>query len=166
MCSRLSSLAIVLLLTVGPAAAQLDGLEQISSLARVGRFGVVVDVEATATLAANPALDASTLRVLLGDRIAAVSGRRPSMDPLETGHPYVYVHINAIDVADGLVPFAVNASFIQEGRLASGGGPINMTTWESGSVGLVSHDRIRAIAETALGLVEEFAGDLLMAGDG
>lgn len=148
------------------ASAQLDQEEAIRSLADVGSFGIVVDVEATRALASDDALDNASIRDRMSGRIELLSGRRPTLDPLETGNPYLYVHLNVLDVGDGLVPFAVNATFIQPVRLAAGGHRIMSVTWEAGSVGLVSFDRLATIVDTAEALVEEFAEDLVVSGGG
>ena len=95
-----------------------------------------------------------------------MSSRRPSTDPNQSGLPHLYVHVNAHDAGGGLVPFSVNAYFIQEVRLSEGGRRMMAITWESGFVGVVSYDRLVAIPDAAESLVEEFAGDLVAAGSG
>ena len=148
------------------ASAQLDQEEAIRSLSDIGSFGIVVDVEATLALASDAALDNAAIRTRLAERLDAIAGRRPTPDPIETGTPYLYVHLNVLDAGDGLVPFAVNATFIQPVRVRAGGEQVMAVTWEAGSVGLVSYDRLASIASTAENLVEEFADDLVASGGG
>lgn len=157
--ARLCVTALLLLIRV-PAFGQLDQGGQIASLADVGLFGLVVDIEAPRSVTLDPGLDIMRLSARLADRIEAVANRRPSPDPLDEGHPYLYVHVNAHDAGGGLIPFAVNASFIQETRRRAGGEIVMAITWESGFVGLVSYDRLSGIADASEGLVEEFVGDL------
>ena len=58
------------------------------------------------------------------------------------------------------------AARIQQVQLAASEQWVMAVTWESGSVGLVSYDRLPAIAESAEGLVGEFAQDVVTAGGG
>ena len=167
MLRRLSYIIPMLLMfSTATVYAQLDQDEQRSSLAEIERFGLVVDVESTGGFAADPALDGQALRARMAERLEALTGTSPSANPLEKGAPYVYVHFNVLDMGDGLVPFAVNISFIQDARIASGGSRMMSVTWETGSVGLVSYDRLTVIAETADALIAEFAEDLVESGGG
>lgn len=161
-----SVVAVLVWMLSTPALAQIDQEEAVQSLSDVGPYGMVVDVEATLSLASDAVLDIESMRVRLADRLETLSGRRPSVDPIGEEHPYLYVHVNALDAGDGLVPFAVNATFQQPVRVVAGGQPMMAVTWESGSVGLVSYDRLAAIPDAAESLVEEFAEDLVAAGRG
>jgi hypothetical protein len=164
--TKVASIAAALLLLSTPSLAQIDQEEAVRSLSDVGPFGIVVDVEATLSLASDATLDTESMRARLADRLETLSGRRPSVDPIHEECPYLYVHVNALDAGDGLVPFAVNATFQQPVRVAAGGQQMTAVTWESGFVGLVSYDRLAAIPDAAESLVEEFAEDLVAAGSG
>ncbi len=161
----LSAIALLWFVTM-PSAAQLDRQEEIESLENIRAFGLVVDVEASLALTSDPAFSASALRMALADRLERLGVQRPSFDPLDSGLPYLYVHVHAMEVGDGLVPFAVDASFIQAVRVDSGGQEVMAATWESGYLGLVSYDRLGAISEASEGLVSEFAEDLAAADGG
>jgi len=160
------AVAVLSLTSWTPVFAQLDQEESTRSLADVGPFGIVVDVEATQSLAIDSSLGTESLKARLANRLEAMSGRRPVAAPLERSKPYLYVHVNAMQVDDGLIPFSVSASFIQEVRVAAGGLSMMASTWDSGYVGLVSYDRIGAIADACESLVDEFAEDLVAAAGG
>ena len=138
------------------ARAQLDVGEARASLRDVGPFFVRVDVEAGPALSEHPALRRLTRAV--SRRLT--EGGAPASEERD-GRPYLYVHVNALEMEEGLIPFTVSLQFLQTVRLARERTfPTTACTWEAATVGLVSPDNVALIAEAALDLVDEFATDL------
>ncbi len=146
---------VIPLFAAPPVRAQIDVGEGRASLRDAGPFFVRVDVEAGPALSTHPALLGLT-RAVAG-RLSA-GGAPPS--PERDGRPYLYVHVNALEMEEGLIPFTVSLQFLQTVRLARERTlPTTGCTWEAATVGLVSPDNVALIAEAALDLADEFAMD-------
>ena len=76
-----------------------------------------------------------------------------------SGAPYLYVHVNMIDMDGGLVPFAINTQFYQEVEVRRQRDQLMASTWDTGLVGLVSYDNLDMIADAAVGSVTNFIDD-------
>ncbi|WP_457654661.1 hypothetical protein [Rhodocaloribacter sp.] len=147
---------LALAFAVPEAHAQIGLDEARASLRDVGPFFVRVDVEGSPALSEHPALRDLTRAVT---RRLSDGGARPVSERDE--RPYLYVHVNALEMDNGLIPFAVSLQFLQTVRLARERTvPTTGCTWEAATVGLVTPDNVALIAEAALDLADEFAMDL------
>lgn len=145
-------LPVLCLFFPAPALAQLDVGPAVRSLAGTPALAFELNVEAEAPLADDPALD-----------LAGPVRERLSALPLATragDTPYLYVHVNALSMDRGLVPFTVTLQFIQPVQLVLGTrATIPAATWESSTLGLVSSDNLPWITDAVLALVDEFISD-------
>lgn len=74
--------------------------------------------------------------------------------------PFVYMHINTMDAGEGLVPFSISIRFYQPVELLLHDGvQSSASTWETGTVGIVSHDRLPMIRDAAINLLQDFIND-------
>ncbi len=152
---------LALACAVPEAHAQIGLDEARASLRDVGPFFVRVDVEGSPALSEHPALRDLTHAVT---RRLSEHGARPA--PERDDRPYLYVHVNALEMDNGLIPFAVSLQFLQTVRLSRERTvPTTACTWESATVGLVSPDNVAIIAEATLDLIDEFVRDLRAAND-
>lgn len=128
------------------------------SLVGVSAFSVDATVEGPAHLAASDLLRVGVL-------IATASERLGEMDlPLAAVSedvPNLHIHLNMMQVQTGLIAFSVELDFFQGVQLADRRASIDAITWNESVVGLVSHDRVSIIAESVLGLIDQFADDFL-----
>ena len=137
-----------------PARAQLDVAQGRSSLRGIRAFSVVLDVEAESPLSNHEAFDLA--RPLI-ERLRAAGLPVVRQGP---DIPYLYVHVNALAMERGLVPFSVSLQFLQPVLLARDRiTAVTGATWESGTVGLVSSDNLGWIAEATFELTDEFIAD-------
>lgn len=157
-------LLLVLLLWLSPILvwAQNEVARERSSLKGIQSMGLSVNYEANAPLTEKteinvPSLQEKAKRTLQKEGISIVPDeevRRSDRIPL------LYLHINAMDAGRGLVPFAVNLYFYQPVKLTLNQDiQTTASTWESGTVGIVSYDQLQLIDQTAEDLLEEFIHD-------
>lgn len=70
------------------------------------------------------------------------------------------MHINAMELENGLVPFSIQLRLYQPVRLVLNRDmQTSASTWENGVVGIVSLDRLTLINEAASELVTDFIND-------
>ncbi|WP_456426572.1 hypothetical protein [Rhodocaloribacter sp.] len=153
---RFALILLAAFLLVAPEArAQLDAGPARASLRDAGPFFVRVDVEGSPALSTHPAL----LRLTRAVAGRLSEGGAPASEERD-GRPYLYVHVNALEMEEGLIPFTVALQFLQTVRLTRERTvPTTGCTWEAATVGLVSSDNVALIAEAALDLVDEFLMD-------
>jgi len=136
--------------------------DQQLNLEGAGRFTIVVDVEAPESLTGE--FERVGFKSVVADRLA---GHGIEVDEAETrfeGEPYLYVHINAMQFEGGLVPFSVDLRFYEQALVGPDKRILAMAAiWDSGAVGLVSIDQLRYVRASLESLVDEFAGDYLVA---
>lgn len=82
------------------------------------------------------------------------------MNSKSTDIPFLYMHINAMELENGLVPFSIQLRLYQPVRLVLNRDmQTSASTWENGVVGIVSLDRLTLINEAASELVTDFIND-------
>ena len=142
--------------------AQMETGQARQSLIDLKGFYVQVDVEGSVGLTSDEKLNASAVNQRVKQRLRSAGLNVLEMtevidEPLE---PYLYIHVNMLEMERGLVPFAVNMQFFQRVEL-----PRNerqsliACTWDSGLVGLVSLDNLDMIADSAVESLTVFIDD-------
>ncbi len=136
----------------------MDLEDEIRSLSGHDNFGLVIDIESNLPEGFDGLVNAEWRRRLV-QRLRELVGITPVVVPDPTRDPHLYVHVNAMGVGDNLIPFSIEASFVQMVRVDKG---IKMmaVTWESGLVGLVSRNETGQILDAGAGLVDQFVSDL------
>ena len=163
-CFRFSAAFFFLALFIFPAVnayAQMETEASRKSLRGVKGFYLHVDVEGSLGLTQDEALNVRAIR----NRVATEL-RTAGLNVLETtevldqsSSPYLYVHVNMMDMEGGLVPFAVNTQFFQQVEIKRQRASTIACTWDTGLVGLVSYDNLDMIADAAVGSVTNFIDD-------
>lgn len=151
-----------LVLLPAAAAAQPAPDRMRASLEGLQGFAVFVDLEGSVRVASSEALDVTVLTQQVLDRLveAGLPASAPASAAPEGSAPYLYVHINTMEVGQGLVPFAITVQVFQPARLQRDSNlTMAASTWEHGVVGLVSQDRLPTISTAAMNLLEEFIAD-------
>ncbi len=148
--------AYAALLLAPPAAAQGDLEGARASLAGVAAFGVDATVEGPPALTSSDELRPEAL-------IRAAQARLRETDlprgARSESAPTLHVHLNMMQVPNGLIAFSVELDFFQDVRLVRNRQTVSAVTWNESIVGLVSHDMTSTIAESVLGLIDQFAQD-------
>ncbi len=150
------------------AFAQLGTETARKSLTDIRGFYVQVDIEGSVGLTSDEKLNASAInqRVKQQLRNAGLQVIEPTEVLDQPIEPYLYLHINMIEMEKGLVPFSTNLQFYQRATLERKGKKKNsmvVCTWDTGAVGLVSYDNLDLIAESAIASVDEFIDDFSQA---
>ena len=161
---RLAKASLVLSLFVLPvsqAFGQMETEQSRRSLRGVKGFYLQVDVEGSLGLTQDEALNVRAIRSRVATEL-----RSAGLNVLETtevldqsNSPYLYVHVNMLDVEGGLVPFAVSTQFYQQVEIKRQRASAMACTWDTGLVGLVSYDNLDMIADAAVGSVTNFVDD-------
>lgn len=133
-----------------------------SSLQGIQSMGLSVNYEANAPLTEKGDIELSSLQEMgeqtlqEGDITLIPDEEVRQSDQI----PLLYLHINAMDAGQGLVPFAINLYFYQPVKLTLNQDiQTTANTWESSTVGLVSYDQLHLISEAAQDLLKEFIRD-------
>ncbi len=150
------------------AWAQLGTETSRKSLKDIRGFYVQVDIEGSVGLTSDEKLNASAInqRVKQQLRSAGLQVIEPTEVLDQPIEPYLYLHINMIEMEKGLVPFSTNLQFYQRATLERNKKKKNsmvVCTWDTGAVGLVSYDNLDLIAESAIASVDEFIDDFSQA---
>jgi len=156
--------AVLLLLVSLPVFqvyAQMETEQSRKSLRGIKGFYLHVDVEGSLGLTQDDALNvrAITGRVSTALRDAGLNVLQPSEVVDQSSSPYLYVHVNMMDMDQGLVPFAINTQFFQPVEIKRQRFSTTACTWDTGLVGLVSYDNLDMIADAAVGSVTNFIDD-------
>ncbi len=153
----------LLLLTPSITFAQMETGQSRQSLGDIRGFYVQVDVEGSVGLTSDEKLNISAInqRVKQKLRSAGLNVLEPVEINSEPTEPYLYLHLNMMEMEQGLVPFAVNTQFFQRVELPRDkrGQSLIACTWDSGLIGLVSYDNLDMIADSAVESVGEFIDD-------
>lgn len=157
-------LLLVLMLWLVPVLvfAQNEVARERSSLKGIQSMGLSVNYEANAPLTEKTKINVPSLQKK-GKRALQEGGIRvvPEEEVRQSDEiPLLYLHINAMDAGEGLVPFAVNLYFYQPVKLVLNQDmQTTANTWESGTVGIVSYDQLQLIDQAAEDLLQEFIHD-------
>lgn len=151
-------LFVAITLSAQTSSAQMDLEDEIRSLAGHDNFGLVVDIESNLPEGFEGQVNSEWRKHLVG-RLRELAGVTPSVAPDPTRDAHLYVHVNAMGVGDDMIPFSIEASFVQMVRVDKGE-RMMAVTWESGLVGLVSRNESRQILDAGAGLVQQFVSDL------
>ncbi len=165
---RSAILFLALFLALGTPFYGTDALAQSEiemdrgSLRNLRPLYVSVYVEGNAGLTDLPGLDVSALHSAVDSTLTARGIPIDRGEPARVldREPYISVHINAMDMGEGLTPFAIEVQIIQGVIVANVPNElIHAATWDTGLVGLVSRDKVDSIKWAMVELVEEFAED-------
>ncbi len=145
------------------ANAQMETGQSRQSLNDIRGFFVKVDVEGSVGLTSDEKLNISAInsRVKTKLRNAGLNVLEPTEVIDQPMEPYLYLHVNMLEMEQGLVPFAVTTQFFQRVELprSKRGASLVACTWDDGLVGLVSYDNLDMIADSAVESVGLFIDD-------
>jgi len=142
--------------------AQNETVRQLISLQGVQEIGFTATLEGSRTVTSDKNLTPSNIRQavieeLINNDIKFADDEevRSSVDI-----PFLYMHINMLELENGLIPFSIELRLYQPVKLSLNRDlETSASTWESGMVGIVSLDRISLIGEAALNEVLTFIDD-------
>lgn len=155
---------IVLLVNTTQLLAQSEVEIERNSLAGIDQFGIVVNVERPKGLEVvnnlNPGFIRSKIIEDFKNTPAAILDLKTLRQSYD--YPFLHVHVNIMEAANGTYPFAIELRFYQPVKLILRRDITNMAaTWHSGSVAIVSKDLLHTIAPTVIASVEEFKDEFV-----
>lgn len=155
-------LIAVFCLTHSWSAAQNEVSRERSSLKGIQNMSFTVNLEANTSLLQKSGLDVTSLTEM--GRTTLHEGKINLIPDNKVERsdevPFLYLHINAFDAGQGLIPFSISLYFYQPVKLLLNRDmQTSSVTWESGSLGIVSYDRIELINDAAMDLINEFISD-------
>lgn len=163
-CNLKTLLVLAVLLFTAPAAifAQNEIERERMSLVGLQEFGFTANIEGSRTIAGDPNLTPGLIRQDAVRQLTEANLRFVPEDEVRSSAdiPFLYMHINAMEMENGLVPFSIQLRLYQPVKLILNGDlQTSASTWEQGVVGIVSLDRLTLINEAASELVTGFISD-------
>ncbi|WP_234568314.1 hypothetical protein [Rhodohalobacter sp. 614A] len=132
------------------------------SLQGLQEFGFTANIEGSQTVTSSDTLTPSVIRQQAINQIVEAGLRFVSDEEVESSAdiPFLYMHINTMQLDNGLIPFSIQLKLFQPVKLSLNRDlQTSASTWDSGMVGIVSLDRLPLINEAANSLVAEFIED-------
>lgn len=139
------------------------------SLEGLQEFGFTANIEGSRTIADDENLTPSTIRQEAISQIVGADIRYVSDEEVQSSAdiPFLHLHINAMEMENGLIPFSVSLRLYQPVKLVLNRDmETSGITWETGAVGLVSYDQLAVISETASNTISTFIDDYNSANSG
>lgn len=155
-------LAIFLWLIHSTALAQNEVEKERSSLRGIKAMGFTVNVETNDPLTGTEELQVTSLIEMGKNKLRNNNIQLIPDDKIQRSDeiPFLHLHINSMDAGQGIIPFSLSLYFYQPLKLTlNRDTKTSAVTWESGSVGVVSHDQLNLINDAAKNLIEEFIVD-------
>lgn len=132
------------------------------SLEGIQEFGFTANIEGSRTIADSENLTPSKIRQEAVSQLVEADLRFVSDEEVSSSAdiPFLHLHINAMELDNGLIPFSITLSLYQPVKLSLNRDlQTSAITWQTGMVGLVSYDMLVTISKASSNMVEEFIND-------
>lgn len=133
-----------------------------SSLRGIQSLGFTVNVETNVSLTNKDEIQVTSLQEM-GEETIREGGIDliPDKEVKQSDEiPFLYMHINTMEAGNRLVPFSITLYFYQPVKLTLNRDlQTTAATWESGTLGIVSYNKMDMISNAAKGLLQEFIAD-------
>lgn len=142
--------------------AQNEVVREQISLEGLQEMGFSANIEGSIEIASSDTLTPTIIRQQSVNQIVDANIRYVQDEEIESSAdiPFLHMHINVMQMENGLIPFSINLRLYQPVKLMLNRDlETTATTWETGLVGLVSFDQLHVINQSAMGLVETFIDD-------
>ena len=139
------------------------------SLEGLQEFGFTANIEGSRTIADDQNLTPAVIRDEAVRQLVEADIRFVDDEEVRSSAdiPFLHMHINAMEMENGLIPFSIKLRLYQPVKLSLNRDlQTTASTWEDGMVGLVSYDQISVIGEAASGMIENFIDDYRKANPG
>ena len=153
---------LILSCTMLTANAQTEVDKELSSLTGIEPFYAVVNIEAGRSIAESNKLDIGNIQKSVQNKLSeeGINIISNTKSNRRQQYPYLHIHINAMANSTGYIPFSVQANFYQPVSLELNSGKQMMaSTWESGSVAIISPDRFDLFETSVMEAVADFISD-------
>lgn len=142
--------------------AQNETVRQLISLEGIQEVGFTANLEGSRTVISDKNLTPSNIRQAVVEELINNDIKFADDEEVRSSAdiPFLYMHINMLELENGLIPFSIELRLYQPVKLSLNRNlETSASTWESGMVGIVSLDRISLIREAALNEVLTFIDD-------
>src|SRR6056297_1352484 len=142
--------------------AQNETVRQLISLEGIQEVGFTANLEGSRTVTSDKNLTPSNIRQAVVEELINNDIKFADDEEVRSSAdiPFLYMHINMLELENGLIPFSIELRLYQPVKLSLNRNlETSASTWESGMVGIVSLDRISLIREAALNEVLTFIDD-------
>lgn len=132
--------------------AQNEVMRELSSLAGISEFGVVINIEKPGDLESEN-LSPGIIRdgIIRNFDDLPVSILNDATLRQSDEFPILHIHVNVMKASNGTYPFAIEMNFYQPVKLVLNRDLQSMaSTWNKGQIGIVSEDMLNVIAEEAI----------------
>lgn len=132
------------------------------SLQGLQEFGFTANIEGSRQVVDHDSLTPSVIRQQSINQLVEAGIRFISDDEVESSAdiPFLYMHINTMELDNGLVPFSINLQLYQPVKLTLNRDlQTSASTWDTGMVGIVSRDQLPVINQAAENMMAEFIND-------
>jgi|SRR6056297_89380 len=132
------------------------------SLEGLQEIGFTANIEGSRTIADSENLTPARIRQEAVSQLIDGDLRYVSDEEVQSSAyiPFLHLHINAMEMENGLIPFSINLRLYQPVRLSLNRDlQTSAITWRTGMVGLVSYDQIETISEASSNMIAEFIDD-------
>ena len=149
----------ITVLTTSALRAQNEVALQKAALKGINSFYVTVNVEGVSQILKYDTLNVSKMQREVESGLAEAGLPLDQETSGERGqdNPLLHVHVNVMDAGQGLIPFSVDVEFYQPVKLVLQNDiQSSASTWSSGSLGLVSYDRLGVIRQAMLDELDNF----------
>lgn len=136
------------------------------SLEGLQEFGFTANIEGSHTIAENEKLTPTVIRDEAVRQLVEANIRFVDDEEVQSSAdmPFLHMHINAMEMENGLIPFSIRLRLYQPVKLSLNRDlQTTASTWEDSVVGLVSYDQVPAIGEAATNMIENFIDDYFVA---
>lgn len=167
--TKISPFLILLFLIPSQIIAQNEVERERISLQGLQEFGFTANIEGSRDVADSEQLTPTVIRQQSVRQLVDAGIRFiPDEEVMSSADiPFLYMHINTMQLENGLVPFSIQLRLYQPVSL-----PLNRnlrtsaSTWETGMVGIVSYDQLPTINQAAESLILTFIDDYYKANPG
>lgn len=138
---------------IGRARISLQGLQE---------FGFTANIEGARQVVDHDSLTPSVIHQRAVNQIVEAGLRFVSDEEVESSAdiPFLYMHINTMQLDNGLVPFSISLQLYQPVKLSLNRDlQTSASTWDTGMVGIVSQDQLSVINQAAENMMAEFIDD-------
>lgn len=160
--------AITFLILISPSLlnAQNEIVLERVSLEGLQEVGFTANIEGSRTIADSENLTPTSIRQEAISQLIDGDLRYVSDEEVQSSAdiPFLHLHINAMEMENGLIPFSINLRLYQPVKLSLNRDlQTSAITWRTGLVGLVSYDQIETISEASSNMIAEFIDDYNLA---
>lgn len=158
----LSTTLLLILLIPCSLLAQNEIERERIALEGLQEFGFTANIEGSRTIADDENLTPSLIREMAVRQLVEADIRYVADEEVRSSAdiPFLHLHINAMEMENGLIPFSIKLRLYQPVKLSLNRDlETTASTWEDGMVGLVSYDQVVVIGEAASNIIETFIND-------